>query len=485
MHNLIMVTEVYGNAGSSKARDYIVINQSIMVRAMNDKLNGVNMLDGYPARGIIKLSVPIVLGSFLQQIYSVVDAFVVSKFISTDALGSVGATSSIQFLVLGFCIGCCAGFAIPVAQSFGAGEKHLVSSYIANGFRVTIILSIIMTTICIASTEPIMRMLKTPYELYDNAKRYLITLFCGIPCTFAYNLGANILRACGNSKLPFRYLAYSSGLNIILDILFVSGFHFGVQGTAVATILSQAVSAILCFGSIASCGFLHLERKQNKFDKSICGRLLSTGIPTGLQYSVTAVGTIIVQSANNALGSVYTTAFFAGSRIRQLFMCPFDGIATGASVFAAQNYGANQIKRVRQGVKQGVLLGVLYGFFAGTILTVFAHSLAGLFLSDKDLPILSAATSYLRVIGAFLWLLGILNVLRMCIQGLGHTKLALGSGVVELFSRFVLCTFWVPIYGFNAICMNEPIAWIFAATYVGLAYLCLYKRLKVATYESV
>jgi len=414
-----------------------------------------------------------VAGNILQQVYNLADAFVVSSFIGADALGSIGATSSVQFLVLGFCIGCCAGFVIPVAQSTGARDKQRTEKYIVNGICAASVLSLVMTVLCLAFSEGILDLLKTPSGLRADAGKYMVTLFIGIPCTYAYNLSAGILRAGGDSKTPFRWLTVSSVLNIGLDILLVTVFHMGVQGTAAATVFSQAFSAALCFRSVYRNGMMPGRRGwRQHLDRAACGHLLAMGVPTGLQYSVTAVGTIIVQSANNALGSIYTTAFYTGSKIRQFFMCPFDAIATGTSVFAAQNYGAHNPSRVRQGIGKGVLLGVSYGAAAGIILYALAGPFAGIFLSTENQVILDAAVSYMRIIGLFLWLLGVLNVCRMCIQGLGYTKLALGSGVIELIARVILCYVWVPVYQFRAICMNEPAAWICAAAYVSL--ICLY-----------
>ena len=408
-----------------------------------------------------------------------------SVFLGADALGSIGATSSVQFLVLGFCIGCCAGFVISVAQSYGAGEKALTEKYIVNGILVSAVLSLLITAACVASVDTVIRMLRIADYLADGAKKYLVITFYGIPCTFAYNLSAGILRSCGNSKQPFFYLLCSSAVNIILDLLFVAVFGFGIRGAAVATVISQGLSAFLCFRYIYLHRFLSEGCMRHLGDRKTGLHLIAMGIPTGLQYSITAIGTIIVQSTNNALGGVFTTAYFTGSKIRQLFMCPFDAIATGASVFAAQNFGAHNKKRVDRGVRCGVVLGVSYGLGAGLVMLLFARTFASVLLGADQMITVSETALYLRSVGAFFWLLGILNVLRMCIQGLGYTKLALGSGITELAARIALCIFVVPVYGYRGICLNEPAAWVWASVYVIIIYSILKIKLRLKDNDRI
>lgn len=392
------------------------------------------------------------------------DAFIVSHFINADALGSIGASSSVQFLVLGFCIGYGNGLAIPVAHAVGAGRKDTASKYIVNGVWVAVMLSILLATVFSVLTRHILWVLQTPEVLLSNAYTYLLISFVGIPATVAYNHGASVLRSTGNSRDPFLYLAISAVFNIFLDLLFIVCFSWGVAGAAVATVIAQCLSAVLCYSQVTKQKLA--SHSGHMPDSTSSLYLLSVGIPMGLQYSITAIGAIIVQSANNALGEIYTVAFAAGSKIRQFFMCPFDAIAAGASVYAGQNKGAGNLQRAQSGVRSGMFMGVLYGIIGGIVMAVGAETFANLFLNESNTVTLSAVVRYLRCVGCFLWLLGILNVYRMSIQGLGYTNLALGSGIVELCSRIILCVFFVPVYQFNAVCFNEPFAWLCAAVYV-------------------
>lgn len=440
----------------------------------------IDMTEGSPFPLIIRFALPLIFGNLIQQIYSISDAFIVSHFIGSDALGSVGVSSSIQFLVLGFCIGFCGGLAVPVAQSVGAKDREGVSRYIVNGVIITVLFSLILTAVFSILTGSILKMLNTDTLLYENAYRYLLITFLGIPCTMAYNLGAGILRSAGNSRAPFIYLLVSSAVNIVLDLLLVTVFKAGITGAASATLISQALSGILCFTQIGSMKLVIRSEKRlsELFDIHACRKLLAMGIPMGLQYSVTAVGTIFVQRGNNDLGQVFTTGFSAGTKIRQFAMCPFDAIASGAAVFAAQNFGAGKTGRIQKGIRTGIITGVVYGLVSGIIMFAGSSVFPLLFIESDRSDILEAASSYLASIGPFLWLLGILNVCRMSVQNLGFARLALISGIVELASRIILCVFFVPLYGYRAICFNEPAAWICASLYISVINMTVMRSVR-------
>lgn len=426
-----------------------------------------NMTDGNPVKHIISFAFPLLLGNLFQQTYNIVDAAIVGRYLGPESLAAVGASSSVQFLVLGFCIGICAGFAIPVAQRFGAKEYKSMRGYVFNGAVLTALIGAIVTLICVILCTQILHILLTPNDIFKNAYIYLVIIFAGIPFSLLYNYLSGILRAIGDSKTPFLFLAISVALNIILDLFLIIVVKLGCAGAAIATIAAQGVSGLLCLIYIKrKIKLLHLSKKDCHFNGKYSVRLLVMGVPMGLQFSITAIGSMVMQSANNGLGSVYISAFTAAMRIKQLFMCPFDALATAVSTFCSQNLGAGKIDRIKLGIRKGVMIGVLYGIFAGVILIFSGRILSLMFVSSKAVAVLDASAKYLACLGFFYWALGILNVCRLCVQGIGYSGRAVLSGAVEMVARIFVSSVFVPIYGFNAICFADQAAWVMACMYI-------------------
>ncbi|MCR5763280.1 MAG: MATE family efflux transporter [Treponema sp.] len=426
-----------------------------------------NMTDGNPLKLIIHFSIPLLLGNLFQQTYNMIDAIIVGRYLGTDSLAAVGASSSVQFLILGFCIGMCCGFAIPIAQRFGANDFNGMREYIfLNGILVTVF-AVVITIFCAIFTPQILHLLKTPEDIFQEAYNYLIILFIGIPFTLLYNTLAGILRSVGDSRTPFIFLVISASLNIILDIVFIMIVKWGCAGAAIATIVSQAISAILCILLIKyKFPILHLQAENKKWNSVKIKNLLNMGIPMGLQFSITAIGSMVLQASNNNLGSIYVSAFTAGTKIKQLTMCPFDALSTAVSTFASQNYGAGKIDRIKKGLNQGVAVGITYGIFIGLALIFFGRYLSMIFISGKEIAVLKAAQKYAFCMGFFYWLLGILNVLRMSTQGLGYSDRAVFSGIMEMIARCIVSFFFVPLFGYSAICFADQTAWLFAVCYI-------------------
>ncbi len=445
------------------------------------------MTEGNSLKLILKFALPLLLGNLLQQTYNMVDAAIVGRYLGTDALASVGASSSVQFLVMGFCIGICLGFAIPVAQRFGAGDHRTMREYIFQGAVLAAGLAAFCTVLCAILCPNILHLLSTPDNIYDDAYAYLFVLFLGIPFNILYNFQASVLRAVGNSKTPFFFLAFSTVLNIFLDLLCIIVFQWGCRGAAIATITAQAVSGICClFYIIKKYEFLHPRREEMHLESHKTGTLLAMGLPMGLQFSITAIGSMVMQSANNSLGSVYVSGFTAGARIKQFAMCPFDAIATAVSTFCGQNLGAGKYDRIKQGIKEGAIVGVSYGILIGLVLIFFGRTLSLLFISSTEAAVLDASAKYLRCMGYFYWALGILNVFRMSTQGLGYSGRAVYGGAIEMVARIVVSVFFVPVYGYSAICFADQSAWVSACLYiVPTCLLCLKKAKKVCAGVSL
>ncbi len=438
-----------------------------------------NMTEGHPLKLIMMFALPLLLGNLFQQTYNIVDTAIVGQTLGANALAAVGATSSVQFLVLGFCIGISCGFGIPIAQAFGGNNLKRMRDYIYHSIILTIIIGVILTVGCCLLCMTIIHILQIPTEIASRSYMYLLIIFIGLPCTLLYNLCSSILRSVGDSRTPFMFLAFSACLNIILDLFCIIILKLDVAGAALATIVSQGISGILCLIYMKKrFTVLHLE-KENKVIKSpMVKNMLIMGVPMGLQYSITAIGSMVMQGANNSLGATYMSAFAAAVKIKQLALCPFDALATAASTFASQNYGAKKFDRIKKGVIQTVIVGIVYGIIAGLLLIVFGRTASLLFISSKYSAVLDASAKYLCYMGYFYWVLSILNVCRQTTQGIGYSGLAIFSGVVEMIARCFVSLVFVPIAGFTAICCADQTAWIVAAIYCVFTFSYCFKKIQ-------
>lgn len=426
-----------------------------------------NMIEGSPFKLMMQFAFPLLMGNLFQQTYNMVDAAIVGQTLGSDALAAVGSTSSVQFLILGFCMGACTGFSVPIAQRFGAGdykEMHLYE-YTAGVWAAIIAGVLAVSTVILCPM--ILNILQVPELIFTDARIYLSILFGGIPCTILYNLLSGMLRAIGDSKTPFLFLAFSSVLNIFLDLFCILVLHWGVAGAAIATIFSQGVSGVLCLILIMKkVDILHIAKDERKLEGVRSKRLLNMALPMGLNFSITAIGSMVMQSANNSLGTICVSGFAAGAKIKQFMLCPFTAVATAVSTFASQNYGAGKADRVKQGIVIGLIVEVAYGIAAGIVMMTCGRVLSMMFVSSSAAEVLDASALYLRRMGMFWWSLGILDVLRMSVQGLGFAKRGLFSGVVEMFARITVATLFVPKFGFDAITFCDQSAWVSAVIYL-------------------
>ena len=436
------------------------------------------MTAGAPLPLILNFTIPLLLGSLLQQTYSMVDAAIVGQFLGINALAAVGASTSVVFLILGFCNGCCGGFAIPVAQKFGAQDYVTMRRLVAVSLKLTWILSLVLALITSLLCPFILHLMQTPDVIFKDAYYYLLITFIGIPCTFFYNLLASIFRALGDSKTPFLFLLLSAVLNIILDLVFIIVFKWGVSGAAIATVLSQGISAVLCYRYMnRKFEILKTTPADRKFRRELVGQLIFIGTPMGLQFSITAIGSIMLQSSNNDLGTVCIAAFTAGIRIKMFFLCMLESLGVAMATYCGQNYGAGKPERIWQGIKSAVLLMVIYVVVVNGILWSFSDKFVLLFLDPSEHEIIDKSTLFLHVSVSFFPVLGILCILRYSIQGAGYTMLAIFSGVSEMIARILVSLVAVPLWGFWAVCFGDPVAWIFAVAFLVPAFRYVYHRL--------
>lgn len=436
------------------------------------------MTVGSPARGIFNFAVPLICGYVLQQMYLVIDAAIVGRFVGVGAFAAVGASTSVMFLIMGFCNGASSGFAIPVAQSFGAKAFSDMRRYVANAVRLSAVLALVITAATCALCSPILRMVNTPAEIFGDAYTYLILQFAAIPFTFAYNLLSGFIRALGNSRQPFYFLIFSSIANILLDFFFIIVVRLGVEGAAIATLIAQAISAWLCYTYIKKKMSLLIPRgDEMRYDGRKALTLLNNGVPMGLQFSITAIGSIMLQSANNALGTVYVAAFTASMRVKYLFTCVFENIGVAMATYCGQNIGARRLDRVRLGIRSALAMMLAYFVFTFAVIMPFAEYMMMLFVDASEDAIISNAALFMRVACCFYPLLGLLVVLRYSIQGLGYSNLSMLSGLMEMLARCGVSLWLVPAAGFLGVCYGDPVAWIAANVFLVPCIVWLMQRL--------
>lgn len=423
-----------------------------------------DLTSGSPLKVILLFSLPLVLGNLFQQFYALADTIIVGRFCGVSALASVGATGSVNYLILGFVIGVCNGFAIPIAQLFGARDYKDLRRHVANAAWLCMAASVVLTISTVALTRPMMQLMQTPDDIIDGAVIYIGWIFAGIPFIFLYNMVAAIMRALGDSKTPLYFLILTSALNIGLDLLFIVPFHFGVLGAALATDISQVISGVLSFIYLRrKFDVLKMEKDDLAFSKKASIHLLGIGVPMGLQCSITAIGSVIMQWAVNVLGSTAVAAVTAAGKTQGLLTVPMESVGTAMATYAGQNLGASRMDRVRQGVNSAMLIILIYGVASAFVLHFTDVQIMGLFLDTaKEIDIVAMGREYLFWNSVFFVPLGALIVWRYSIQGLGFSSLAMLAGVAEMVARTAVAIVLVPILGYFGAELSNPAAWIAA-----------------------
>lgn len=432
------------------------------------------MTSGKPLGLILAFALPLLGGMLFQQFYSLVDTLIVGRFLGMEALAGVGSTNAISFMIIGFCMGVCNGFAIPISQKFGAGSYSVMRRYFSHSILLAALFSLVMTVVVCLLTGTILTAMNTPEDIYSYAYDYIFIIFLGIPVVYAYNLLSAAIRALGDSVAPVVFLIAASLLNIFLDLLFILSFHLGVAGAAGATVLSQAVSAVLSASYILfRVPELRIRRDEWKIDLRSFGVLLLMGVPMGLQYSITAIGSVILQTAINGLGSICVAAVSAGSKVLSFFECPYDALGSTMATYSGQNVGADKPERLNPGLLASCFLGIVYAFLAVLTLFFFGRHLTGLFLesgTESLNQVIEYGWLYLVINSAFFIPLTFVNCVRFTIQGMGHSGIAIFAGVMEMIGRITAVVLLIPLFGFAGGCFASPIAWIFADIFLFLAY---------------
>lgn len=438
-----------------------------------------DLTSGSPLKVILLFTLPLVLGNLFQQFYALADTIIVGRYCGVSALASVGATGSVNYLILGFAIGVCNGFAIPIAQLFGARDYSGMRRHVANAGWLCLGGSVVLTVLTVSLTRPMLLLMQTPADIVDGAVTYIGCIFAGIPFVFLYNMVAAIMRALGDSKTPLYFLILTSVMNIGLDLLFVVPFNMGVMGAALATDISQAVSGIVSFAYLRhKFKILSMEKGETQLDRGACLRLVVIGLPMGLQCSITAIGSVIMQWAVNVLGSTAVAAVTAAGKTSNLLTVPLESIGTAMATYAGQNLGAAWMDRVRRGVHSALLIASVYAIASLVVLRFADVAIMGLFLdTSKELEIVHMGQEYLFWNSAFFIPLGALIVWRYTIQGLGYSTLAMLAGVAEMLARTAVAVALVPLLGYFGAELSNPAAWVAACLFLYPAYVWTCRQL--------
>ena len=395
------------------------------------------------------------------------------------ALAAVGASSSVMFIIMGFCNGSCAGFAIPIAQAFGAKDLAKMRAYVANAMRIAVVLAVVITLVSCMLCSKILQLVNTPHDIFDDAWIFLFLQFLAIPFTIAYNLLAGFIRALGDSKQPFYFLIFSSVLNILLDVVLILWLHLGVMGAGIATLLAQGFSSLLCWLYIRKEMTLLLPvGDERRYDNKKISILLNNGVPMGLQFSITGIGVMMLQSANNALGTVYVASFTAAMRIKYLFTCVFENIGVAMATYCGQNFGARRLDRIRRGIVAAIKIMLVYFVITVLLIYPFADEMMMLFVKSGEQEVVANAAQLMRIANYFYPALGLLTIFRYSIQGLGYSNLSMLSGVMEMIARCGVSLWLVPALAFTGVCLGDPVAWIAADLFLLPAFVLLYRHLK-------
>lgn len=421
------------------------------------------MTAGNPMKIILGFTLPIFLGNVFQQFYNMADAVIVGKFVGNKALAAVGSTGTIMFLIYGFVVGMTAGFTVLTAQKFGAGDMEGMRKTVVGAGVLSFVIGVILTGLFMIFMKPLLFLMNTPSDIFADAYAYIMIVSGGILAQMLYNLLSSILRALGNSKLPLYFLIISALLNIVLDLVFIIGFHMGAKGAAVATVIAQGTSGMLClFYIIKKVPVLHIKRDDLQVGCMIYSNQLRIGIPMALQYSITAIGTMMVQSSLNILGSAMVAAYTAAGKIEQLVTQAYVAMGTTMATYGAQNMGAGSVNRIRKGFKACTIIGIVYSIIAATFIMTVGKYMTYLFVSEDVNVIMSSVDIYLKCIGIFFIPLAVVNIYRNGIQGLGYGLLPMMAGVAELVGRGIVAVIAGKTRSYLGVCLAGPVAWVLA-----------------------
>lgn len=423
-----------------------------------------------PWKAILRFSIPLFIGSLFQQIYSMADAVIVGRLVGVKELAGVGATGAMSFLVIGFATGITSGFSVVIAQRAGAEDGEQIRNSVAACCWLCAAVTTVMTILSMAGADPLLRLMNTPEDIFRYASGYIRIIFGGLGASIYYNMIAGILRAVGDSRTPLYFLIFSSVLNVILDLATILAFHGGVEGAAAATVLSQLVSAFLCHW-YARRKYPDIWPVKRHWAASLFQgwKHMRIGLPMALQFSVTAVGIMILQAYLNSFGSAVIAGYTVAGKVENLVTQPFTTLAAAMEVYCGQNYGAGRSNRIRQGIASSLKMGAAASAGMLVLNVFFGRQMIRLFLDPYDPVIVGYGYTYLVIIGVFSMALCALQIVRSSLQGMGEALVPMAGGVMELVARWGGCVLLMP-FGYEGICFSTPLAWLLALTVLLIYY---------------
>ena len=437
-----------------------------------------DLTEGKPMKLVLSFAAPLLFGMLFQQFYSFVDTAIVGRYLGAEKLAAVGATGSVNFLVIGLCLGFCSGFSIPIAQAFGAKDEHEVRRSVWHAAVLSAVLSIIFGLAATLLCKPLLRLMNTPEEILEDSASYIRIIFAAIPCCVLYNMASGILRSLGDSRTPVVFLILASLVNIVLDLFLIIVCGMDVAGAAVATAVSQLLSGIGCVVVIIRrFPILKLTKEDRRLSLKRARSMLGIGLPMGLQFSITAIGSVTVQWSVNGLGVDAVAAVSAASKLSMFFACVFDALASTMATFAGQNVGARKLDRVGQGLKAASILGTVYCVIAWGVVMLFGDRLLGLFIDGgENAAVLELGFRYLKINASFYIPLLFVNIVRLSIQGMGFTRVAMFAGLCEMVARVSVALLLVPSAGFTGASFANPAAWVLADLFL---FPCYFQLMRV------
>ena len=435
-----------------------------------------NMTVGNPTKLILSFAFPLIIANLGQQLYTIVDAIIVGKGVGVEALAAVGATDWAYWFALWTIGALTQGFAIPISQYFGEGNKKNLRKAISSSIILCASIGIALTVFCLVAARPILHLLQTPENIFDSALSYLLIMYSGILIVMVYNMASSILRALGDGKTPLVAIMIAGFTNIVLDSLFVLGFHWGIKGAAIATITAQLLAFLYCLQVLRKVEIIHLERPDWTPDSSIIKAECSLGIPLALQHILIVIGGMVLQFSINQHGFVFIAGFTATNKIYGLLESSALSLGYAISTYTAQNFGAGLYDRIRTGLKRTLQIAMVIAFTITVVMIAAGKQILMLFIDSSSADatgVLDTAYRYLFVMSVLLFILYLLHIFRNTLQGLGNASIPFWSGVLEFGARIIVATVFASAFGKSAIYFAEPGAW-FAAT-VLLTIVCLQK----------
>ena len=420
----------------------------------------VDLINGPIFKSLIIFAIPLLISNIFQQLYNTVDTMIVGNVLGDVSLAAIGSCTSIYDLLVGFALGIGNGLAIVTARSYGSHDEKLLKKSVASSLVIGIVVSFVLTIIGVIFLKPLLNLLNTPAEIINEAYSYIVFIVLFIIVMFAYNLCAGLMRAIGNSFIPLVFLIISSLLNIGLDLLFITQLHMGVKGAAVATVIAQGISVVLCIIYILKKVPMLIPTKEDfEIDKELYKELLGQGFSMGFMSSIVSAGSVILQYGINNLGYLIIAGHTAARKLYMFFNMPFIAMALAISTFVSQNKGANQKKRIKQALRYAYIYDFIMAAIVTVIILLFGSSLVKMISGSNESVVLQNGTLYLIIVGPFYAVLGVLMQTRYALQGIGQKLLPLISSIIEFFGKIVFVVFLIPRFQYMAVIFCEPVIW--------------------------